>query len=294
MTEIRRLPIPRCLLAEGPVWDARRNRLIVTDINGKRLHLLDWAAQRTHTLALPQKAGFAALCEDGLALGMEDGAYFLPEECLAEEAIGMEALSPLHAPQAIPGARFNDGKPGPDGRLYGGTLCREGRGRLLRIAGGRMETALAPVSISNGLAWAADGRTMYYCYTYTHQVDALDFDEQTGELSNRRPAVDFHDLRAGAPDGLCIDREGRLWVAAWGEGAVYRCDPKTGEKVRAAELPGASHASCTAFAGENLDTLVVTTGLVEGEESSGYTYALKPGARGTLPFLFTRKEPRHE
>ena len=73
MTEIRRLPIPRCLLAEGPVWDARRNRLIVTDINGKRLHLLDWAAQRTHTLALPQKAGFAALCEDGLALGMEDG-----------------------------------------------------------------------------------------------------------------------------------------------------------------------------------------------------------------------------
>ena len=44
----------------------------------------------------------------------------------------------------------------------------------------------------------------------------------------------------------------------------------------------------------NTGALVVTTGMVEGEESSGYTYALKPGARGTLPFLFTRKEPRHE
>ena len=293
MTEIRRLPIPRCLLAEGPVWDAAHNRLIVTDINGMKLHLLDWGSQHAHTLALPQKAGFAALCEDGLALGMQDGAYFLPEECLAGESVGMQALSTLHAPQAIPGERFNDGKSGPDGRLYGGTLCREGHGKLLRIAEGRMETALAPVSVSNGLAWTADGRTLYYCDTYTHRVDALDFDEQTGALSNRRPAVDFHDLQ-GAPDGLCIDREGMLWVAVWGEGAVYRCDPSTGEKTRAAELPGASHVSCTAFAGENLDTLVVTTGFVEGEEGSGYTYALKPGALGTLPFLFTRKEPRHE
>ena len=74
MTEIRRLPIPRCLLAEGPIWDAAHNCLIVTDINGKKLHLLNWANQQAHPLSLPQKAGFAALCGDGLALGMEDGA----------------------------------------------------------------------------------------------------------------------------------------------------------------------------------------------------------------------------
>lgn len=37
-----------------------------------------------------------------------------------------------------------------------------------------------------------------------------------------------------------------------------------------------------------LDTLVITTSLVEGEEGAGYTYALRPGARGTLPFIYTR------
>lgn len=30
------------------------------------------------------------------------------------------------------------------------------------------------------------------------------------------------------PDGMCIDTEGKLWVACYGGGRVIRIDPETG------------------------------------------------------------------
>ncbi|MFC1662002.1 SMP-30/gluconolactonase/LRE family protein, partial [Gemmatimonadota bacterium] len=35
----------------------------------------------------------------------------------------------------------------------------------------------------------------------------------------------------GAPDGLVMDALGRIYVAANGEGRVYRFDPATGERI---------------------------------------------------------------
>lgn len=282
-----RLPIPRCTLGEGPLWRAATGELLLTDIDGKCLHVLHWATMGCRSVMLPQKAGFIALADGGYALGLEDGVYFLPEEALACDAVSAEALRPLHPPMRIPGCRFNDGKPGPDGRLYAGTLDVQGGAKLLRIADGRASRAYGPVSVSNGMAWSEDARTMFYCDTYARRIDGFDFDPVRGELRCRRTICDFFDLH-GNPDGFCMDRAGLLWAAVWGEGAVYCVRPATGEKWRAVEIPGVHHTSSCTFAGPALNQLIITTSLRPEEPASGYTYCCQVDAAGCLPHLFTR------
>ena len=40
------------------------------------------------------------------------------------------------------------------------------------------------VDISNGLAWTADRKTMYYIDSLTYGIDAFDYNIDTGEIGN--------------------------------------------------------------------------------------------------------------
>jgi sugar lactone lactonase YvrE len=55
---------------------------------------------------------------------------------------------------------------------------------------------------------------MYFIDTITLSIDSFDYCE--GELSNRRRLWTRPNESYGAPDGMCIDSEGGLWVAFWG------------------------------------------------------------------------------
>ena len=48
--------------------------------------------------------------------------------------------------------------------------------------------------------------------------------------ANRRKVVSFEESRDGVPDGMCIDTDGKLWVAMFGTGQVLQVDPETGEQ----------------------------------------------------------------
>ena len=50
--------------------------------------------------------------------------------------------------------------------------------------------------------------------------------------ANERTAVDLKDQKPGFPDGMCIDEEGKLWVAMFLGSCVHRCDPDTGERTK--------------------------------------------------------------
>ena len=41
---------------------------------------------------------------------------------------------------------------------------------------------LSPISVSNGLAWSADNRTMYYIDSAPRQIYSFDFDLESGIL----------------------------------------------------------------------------------------------------------------
>ena len=241
------------VLGEGPVWDAARQRLWWVDIERCELHSLDPAANEDRVWKLPHRIGFAVPTTRGnLIVGTQRGlARFAPDS---------GALTPFADPEKeLPANRFNDAKCDPAGRLWAGTMAiseEPGRGSLYRVdAPLSIARMVENVSISNGLAWSLDGRTMFYIDSPTRRVDGFDFDPASGALANRRTVIEVAD---GFPDGMCIDAAGNLWVALWGGWGVACFDPRTGMQVAKIEVPVADVTSCC-FGGDEWDELFITT-----------------------------------
>ena len=149
-----------------------------------------------------------------------------------------------------------------------------------------MRRVLGDVTISNGLAWTADGTRAYYIDTPTGRIDLFDADGAAG-LAGRRPFVAI-DPADGHPDGLTLDADERVWVALWG-GAAVRCYDVDGSLVEQVELPVPKVTACT-FGGPELDELFITTSR-EGDDTgahptAGAVFRHRPGVRGrpVLPF----------
>lgn len=209
--------------------------------------------------------------------------------------------------------RFNDGKCSPDGRFFCGTMKMKGpracdalpvpsrpgagEGSLYRMDGdGSMERVLPGVSIANGLAWSLNGKTLYYIDSPCVCVFAFDYDPTTGALSNQRVA--FHVPEGtGVPDGMCIDSEGRLWVAQWQGSRVVCYEPEGGGVVCVVRLPTAHVSSCC-FAGPGGGDLVITTAKENMDEETraaqpcaGHTFIVRDiGATGAPGFAYTGRK----
>jgi sugar lactone lactonase YvrE len=188
--------------------------------------------------------------------------------------------------------RMNDGKCDPAGRFWAGTMAYDESRPIasLYVFDGTVRKVLDDVTISNGLGWSPDHRTMYYIDTPTRRVDAFDYDVRTGEVSRRRS---FIEVEGGHPDGMTVDDEGFLWVALWGGGAVRRYDP-SGRPVATVRLPVTNVSSC-AFGGPGDATLFVTTsqqGLSPeqraAEPDAGRIFRVDPGVSGPPATPFGR------
>ena len=79
-----------------------------------------------------------------------------------------------------PGVRMNEGSCDPQGRFWCGTMAYDmhsGGGKLYRVErDGAYATVLPDVTISNGLAWTADGATVFYVDSMAHGVDTFTYD----------------------------------------------------------------------------------------------------------------------
>jgi sugar lactone lactonase YvrE len=266
-------------LGEGPVWDARSGRLAWVDILSRRILLTDVRTGATEVILVPSHVGAVApRGAGGFIAALQDGFWTVGDGPARRIAAVLEAGA---------GLRFNDGKCDPAGRFWAGTMAYDqatGAAALYRLdPGGVAIRVLDGVSISNGLAWSVDGRTMYYVDTATQRIDAFSFRPETGEISDRRPVVAIP-AASGAPDGMTIDAEGGLWVALWGGAAVHRY--VDGRLDRVIRLPVSQPTSC-AFGGDGLDELFVTSaweGLSATERRAqplaGAVFRVRPGVRG--------------
>jgi hypothetical protein len=158
----------RATLGEGALWCPRERVLYWVDIEGKKLHRFDPATRRDRWLAMPvMVSSVVPVAEGGLLLSLEHSIIRL------HWSLGSyHVLASVEPDQ--PGNRCNDGKCDPAGRYWIGTMhleSEEGAGSLycftpsLTVAKKR-----GGVTISNGLAWSADHRRMYYIDTPTGQV----------------------------------------------------------------------------------------------------------------------------
>ena len=263
-----------CIVGESPLWDSRRLQLYMVDIQGKRLRTIDWNSAAAVDRVLPLPVGFLVPGQAGELLGGSvDGVYRLDGG----------RFDRLSAAQPLKGERFNDGKVGPDGRLYLGTFSRDYSAAFYRMEpDGALTELFDGVGNSNGLAWDATGTRLYYNDTPTGRTDCFTR-QPDGAWGDRRPVCHY---AAGNPDGMTIDRNGNLWVALWGSGTVVCVEPDGGKIVETIALPVSQPSSCT-FAGAGLDTLVITTAAhgvhLRDEPLAGSVFAVQPGVQGLEP-----------
>ncbi|MFI0988374.1 SMP-30/gluconolactonase/LRE family protein [Streptomyces exfoliatus] len=277
-------------LTEGPVWDTRRQELLWVDIPEGLVHRAALAHERARpdltplaTLRFDRPVGAVLPCASGALLAAA-GTSFLRLEEDRPVAEAVEVAAPALPDDGRP-RRMNDAAVDPAGRLLAGTMAYDespGAGALYRLDAAGLVTLLGSVTISNGLGWSPDGTRLYYADSPTGRVDVFAYDPLTGALSDRRP---FAVLDRGVADGLAVDSEGRVWVAVWGGGEVLAFTPEGALHARV-EVP-ASHVTSCAFAGPDLDVLVITTateGLDEqrraAEPHAGRLFVCRPGATG--------------
>lgn len=254
--------VPPSRLGESPLWLGDEGVLLWVDIPGRQLNEWRAADARWRHWPLPTEAGcLAPLPDGGLLLAMRDGLYLFERGSGKRTRLAEPPYDPAEQ-------RFNDGKADPQGRLWVGTIHepREPAAAALYCwSEGRLERVAGDVTVSNGLAWSPDGRTMYWSDTKAHRVDVLDFDPADGSVAQRRPFVQFAPKPAdgklaaygGRPDGAAVDAEGAYWVAMFEGQRLLRLSP---EGRVLAELPLPVRCpTMPCFGGPDLRTLFVTT-----------------------------------
>jgi len=270
-------------LAEGPVWDGSDHVLWWVEILGGEVHRYDPGDGSDCHWTVGQMVGTAVLrASGGLLLAAEHGFMAFDP--------GDGSLQPICDPEPDrPQNRMNDGKCDPAGRFWAGSMSQQERpeaGALYSLdIDQRCRKHLHGVTVSNGIAWTQDQRTMYFVDSPTRRIDAFDFDVAEGMLANRRTVFAFP-AGVGNPDGMAIDVHDNLWVAMWGGWSVCAVDPRGGEMLSKIDFPCSNVTSC-AFGGPDLQDLYITTARdrmersgVSDQPQAGGLFCVQPGVRG--------------
>lgn len=239
-------------LGEGPVWDAGRQQLFWVDIMSGLVQIGRLEQDDTITVtgglkfddlatavAVAQSGELLVAHRDGLTVVQPDGK---------QEALDWPSLSGL--------SRLNDGAVDPQGRFLVGSMAmddRRGSELLVRLDRDGRTVLDDDLTLSNGLAWSPDGGRMYSIDSVPGVIYGRDYPDGV-----RR---ELFRISGGLPDGMCADAAGNLWIAIWGRGVV-ECHSPSGELLATVEVD-APHTTSAAFAGPDLDVLVITTATEE-------------------------------
>ena len=224
----------RCGVAESPVWDAANRRLLFCDIPGQRVHVLGVDTMARETWDFPEVVGSFGLCRSGrLVVALKQQVILFDPRTGKSQDLTPNVAEPDTS-------RFNDGKVGPDGAFWVGTIDgnspRQPTAALYRVtADGTITKEVTGIANSNGLAWSPDGRTMYHSDTAVGIIEAWDFDPATGARSAHRVLAKMTNEQ-GRPDGAATDTDGNYWSAGPSAGVLNCFSPK-GELLRTWNFP---------------------------------------------------------
>jgi sugar lactone lactonase YvrE len=285
--------------AEGPCWDPRTGRLLWVDQFAGLIHLAGFEPGPGR-LRLPRTYQAGSAVGAVVPVSEPDGGWMVACEAgfahLAEDG----SVRMLARPKAanVGRVRMNDGKCDPAGRFWAGSMAWDKRaeaGSLYRLNTDlSVDLVRTQVTISNGLAWSSDGRSLFYIDTPTRRVDRFEVNED-GTLGGGSPVIVFAgDM--GQPDGMCIDEEGCLWVALWGGSAVCRCSPD-GEILARVDVDAPLVSSCC-FGGPERTMLFITTSQEDmpadwraRHPQSGRVFRAEVGVQGPVTDCFRLPRP---
>lgn len=273
---------------EGPIWIPGDGALVFSDIPGNEMHR--WRPGMTAAESFRKPSGWSngmtldregrlVVCEHG-GRRVSRGAYerATETETLASSWDEKQLNSPndvvVHSSGSIfftdptygmdTGRRPSFGAPGQTQQLnFQGVYRIDPDGSLhLVVATGFTQP--------NGLAFSPHEKTLYIGDSEERLIWAYDVADDLS-LRNRSLFVDQRDdPRRGAPDGMKVDSEGRLWTTGAGGVSVHTA---AGEYLGVFELD--EHAANLTFGGENFSTLFMTAGTS--------VYAIETNVRGVVP-----------
>ena len=270
-------------LGEGLLWDERNETIMWVDAFVKIINTWNPA---TKTL-IERKY-------DSLVTSIakrESGGYVVAaglKLIVLSENLDVAGTSPLEMPNE--NVRTNDGNVDINGNYWVGCFANDAKpkqGNLRRISPNLdSKVFLKDITIANGMDWSPDNKICYYIDTPTKKVSRFNFNIETSDFEGELEAIDVSQY-SGAPDGMCVDAAGNLWVAFWGGGCVRSFSP-TGELLAQVDVAATLVTNC-AFGGADLSTLYITCALpsyedfVKGEEPlAGSLFKADVSAKGRL------------
>jgi sugar lactone lactonase YvrE len=269
-------------LAEGPLWDPVRGRLLWVDIEAAAVlagELDDGRVRRTAEHRFEGTVGAVVPAGDGRLL------VAAHRELLVTDPDGTVRDRVRVVPPDVD-SRCNDGGCDPAGRFLIGTMALDGRSgeeRLCRLEDDGSLTVLDDdLTVSNGLAWSPGGDRLYSVDSEPGDVWVRSYDVATGAVGERSRLLR---VDVGTPDGMCTDVDGNLWLALFGAGEV-RCYAPAGDHLATVHVD-APNPTSVAFVGPDLDRLLITTAQHElsGTErtehpDAGRLFLVDVGVRG--------------
>lgn len=258
MHEIQPLLTTRMQLGECPLWHAQEAALYWIDIDGCAVHRHIPASDAHQQWAMPSEPGCIAInANGGLLVALRSGLALL-------DTISGKLTAIADAPYDPKTTRFNDGRCDAAGRLWVGSIYEprdHPNAALYCIEHGAIRDSGKRATVSNGVAFSPDNKTLYHADTTTHRIFAYDFDVSTGDIAGSRLLKQFSTDKlnnyGGRPDGATVDSEGAYWCAMYEGGKILRLSP-TGEILDEITLP-ARCPTMMAFGGDDLRTLYITT-----------------------------------
>jgi sugar lactone lactonase YvrE len=248
----------RMQLGECPIWHPQESMLYWIDIDGRAVHCFHPKTETHQHWPMPSEPGCIALHADGgLLVAMRSGLSLLDTE-------SGQLTHMTDAPYDPATTRFNDGRCDAAGRLWVGTIY-EPRDRadaaLFCIEHDVLRDSGKRATVSNGVAFSPENRTLYHSDTTSHQIRAYTFDLATASLGDARIVKNFstdkNNHYGGRPDGGAVDSEGAYWCAMYEGGRLLRLSPE-GEILREIMLP-VRCPTMMAFGDDDLRTLYITT-----------------------------------
>jgi D-xylonolactonase len=261
-------------LVEAPRVD-RQNRLLFSD------HLYGGVYRRevdgSIRALIPNRKGVG-----GIAFGRDDSLIVSGETVAvwSEPAGRLRDVFSGHPGRT--GKFFNDLTVDEHGSLYVGTVngdaANAGKynpppGDLYRVdPEGTSALLWEGIPASNGLGFSPDGKLLYHANSIPGQIWAYEVKDR--ELRDRRL---FATVNEGWPDGLAVDAQGGVWIAAVFSAHIMRFRPD-GTLDRKVQLPVKKVVSLV-FGGPDLRDFYVVT--AQSRNQKGAIYC----ARSDIPGL---------
>lgn len=248
---------------DGDLWFVELNGGCLTRLGADGLHRYQ-VGGKPNGLAIGSN-GKVVFCDaDANALRCLDAASGDVDRLLADDpAVVLDRPNDLAFDAAgrlvftCPG----DSRVDPTGRVWVAT------------AGGTTRLLADGLNFPNGLAFSADGCTLYVAETYRQRVWRGGYDPSAGEWLDPEP---FAELGGPiGPDGMAVGEDGALYVAVFGQGAIKRVDPDGRIDIVAA--PGPRPTNCAFDPARRL-------GLVVTEAEFGQVLAFPSLGRGAPLF----------